>query len=160
MLQQHALPKLLDLADAAAASRSRSLALGFVAQARRLKLRPEELGRAAISYQVLGEYRAALDVLDQLCREQPRQARWRNDRGVVKMLLGLQEQAVLDWERAIALDPRFLPPYLSLGTHLAATDQRSAALRLYAQAWKQTPPSDKGGLGIRERIRIEREKLR
>ncbi len=152
--------KLFDLADAAAASRSRSLALGFVAQARRLKLRPEELGRAAISYQDLGEYRAALTVLDQLCREQPRQARWRNDRGVVKMLLGLQEQAVLDWKQAIAIDPRFLPPYLSLGTSLAAAGQRPAALRLYAQALDQTPPSDKGGLGIRERIRLEREKLR
>ena len=76
------------------------------------------------------------------------------------MLLGLQEQAVLDWKQAIAIDPRFLPPYLSLGTSLAAAGQRPAALRLYAQALDQTPPSDKGGLGIRERIRLEREKLR
>ncbi len=151
---------LLDLADAAAAGGDAGLALHCLAQARRFGPLPEELGRAAITYQNLGEYGAALETLDRLCREQPRQARWRSDRGIIMMLLGRREEAVRDWQQAIALDAGFLPPYLSLGSYYASSGRRQEALRLYAQAWAQSPPSDPGLRGIRDRIRSEREKLR
>jgi tetratricopeptide (TPR) repeat protein len=150
---------LLDLADAAMAERDPDLARHCVAQAQRLHPRPEELGRTAIIYQELKDFPAALAVLDGLVREEPRQARWRSDRGMVKMLLGLKEEAVGDWKQAIALDPRLLPAYLSLGSYYAASGDRQAALRLYAQALDQRPSTDAGSGSIRDQIQAERQRL-
>ena len=110
-------------------------------------------------YQGLKDYRPALDILDRLVREQPGQARWRGDRGIVFLLLGLREQAVQDWRQAIALDPRFLPPYLSLGSLYAASRQRPEALRLYEQALDQGPPPDPGGRAILQQIQAAHAEL-
>jgi tetratricopeptide (TPR) repeat protein len=154
--------RLLDIAEAAmrAGRPDPDLALRCLGQARGLRLQGEGLDRAAVLYQSLRRYRAARELLEQLVGEQPRQARWRSDLGMVEMLLGLREAAVRDWQQAISLDPGFLPAYLSLGSLYASSGQKQKALRLYARALERRPPEDAGNRHMRELIEAESAGLR
>lgn len=148
---------LLDLAGAAVRSGDRAPAMALLAQARRLKLGAEELGRAAIVYQGLKEYRLALGILDRLVREHPGQSRWRNDRGVLEFLMHRSEEADKDFNAAISLDPGFLPPYLSLGALYVSSGRRAEALRLYEQAMGQAASPHDGNVLVL--IAVEHQKL-
>jgi tetratricopeptide (TPR) repeat protein len=149
---------LLGLADEAVRVRDRGFALWCLAKAARLGLRPEESGRVAVLYQDLGEYSRALGILDELVRAEPKQARWRSDRGVLAMLMGMRDRAREDWEQTIALDQDFLPAYLSLGSLQAASGRRAEALALYERALRR-PSGGPDQKDIRERIRLEHERL-
>jgi tetratricopeptide (TPR) repeat protein len=150
---------LLAVAEDAVRARHRPLALRCVAQARRQRLSVDDLDRAAIVYQEFGEYRRALDVLDESVRVEPWQARWRNDRGVLHMLMGMREAAVKDWQEALSRDPGFLPAVLSLGSLYAASGRRAEALKLYQDALRQPASDNPQKKDIQRRIIGERDRL-
>lgn len=134
--------------------------LGGPARAGRVESDAEERWRAAIAHQRLGEYPQALTLLDRLVREQPGGARWLGDRGVLHLLMGKREAGVRDLQKAIALDPGFLSPYLSLGGLYESEGRRQDARRLYEAALARTVPAGApADRGLQERIRSERRRL-
>jgi tetratricopeptide (TPR) repeat protein len=150
---------LLDLAEAAAAAGDRPAAVGLLARARRSPLDPGALGRAALVYQDVEEYGLALPVLDRLVVAQPAEARWRSDRGGIKVLLGDRAGGAEDLDAALALDPGWLAAYLGRGSLFDAAGDRRQALRLYETALRQPPSCPTGNEALRGRIRAERERL-
>ncbi|MBI5208694.1 MAG: tetratricopeptide repeat protein [Elusimicrobia bacterium] len=148
---------LVDLGVGAAAAGDRLSALEALGLAGGLGPPPALASRMASLYQQLGEARRAGTILDGLVRKDPSNGRYRSDRGVVKALLGLREEAAADYEAALALEPDFLPTYLSLAwLHLTRGDPREAA-RVYDRALARKPSA--GDRALWETIRKERAKL-
>ena len=150
---------LLAMAEKAVRTGPRDWALRCVAEALKQRLDPQDLGRGALIYQGLAEYRRELGVLDKLIHAEPRQARWRSDRGVAEALLGMRAAAAADWEHAISLEPGFLPAYLSLGSLYASSGRPTEATRLYDDALRQPFSDNPAQQDIRERIRGESMRL-
>lgn len=148
----------LEYAQTLAACGQRKAALAYLKGARRPGLEAGLAGRMAVLYQQMKEYGGALSLLDQLILAQPAQARWRNDRGVVEMLLGRRDEAAEDFLAAIDLDPGFLPAYLSLGALYRSVGRFLEAGRLYEQALSQ--PAAREGAELRRLIENERKSLR
>ena len=100
---------------------------GFAASAAALR-------SIALVYQQLQDHAAALRLYDRLVAQEPGQARWLGERGVLQALLGRPAAAVADLETALARDPSLLTAHLTLGSLYAAQGDRKRAQRCYAQA--------------------------
>jgi len=132
---------LLDLADVLVGCGEPRSALIYLGQASHLPMPPEDSGHTAILFQQMGEYGSALSILDRLIREHPAEARWRSDRGIVKMLMGQRAEAAEDFRAAIVRDSKFAPAYLSLGSLYASSGQRQAAVKIYQEGLSRVGPS-------------------
>lgn len=135
----------------------RQAGLRYVERARRFELNAEQRGWAAIVCQDLEDYRQAYEILDQLVDEQPSEARWRNDRGVLLSLMGKPEEAAADLEAAIALAPDLLETYLSLGSLYVSMNRRKEALDVFRKALSR--PRAKEDEEIARRILAESGKV-
>jgi tetratricopeptide (TPR) repeat protein len=114
---------------------------------------PNDLADLARLHMGMKEYDKSLTLLDELVRREPGNARWRNDRGVVLILLGRKEEAVAELRLSLEKDPGMLSAALSLGTLLSSTGRGAEASAVYDRALAQ------GGTGdpaTREKIVIER----
>lgn len=147
----------LDRAEAAAASGDRSGAAAQAARVREEALGEEDARRLVLLRQGLGDYSAALAVVERRARARPGDARWRSDAGVLRALQGRPEEAAADWRAAIALDPDLLEASLSLGSLEAARGRRKDAERIFAAALSR--PRTPANAGVLERLRAERTKL-
>lgn len=134
--REHEAELLLDSAEEVFQAGEPELTVEFINRAMGLDIEPENLGRVALLYQGLKDYPKALEILDRLVRLQPRCARWRSDRGVVRFLSGRKEDAAKDWIKAIDLDPRFKPAYQSLGALYSVSGRRQEALEIYHKVLK------------------------
>lgn len=148
---------VLDQAENALTASNIQVALGHLSRAVKMNLDAGKLGRAAALYQQLKRYPEALGLLDRLILLEPRSARWRADRGVVKTLMGVSADA--DLMAAIALEPKFLPPYLTLAASYESKGRRKEALRIYEEALAQPAAGDLGAAGVRTIIAEQRRKL-
>lgn len=115
----------------------------------------EEARRLVLLSQSQGRHDEALAIVESRLRARPADARWLNDRGVLRSLLGAREEAAADWKAAIARDPDFPAPYLSLGSLYASAGRADEALALYEKALSRRG----AGAAFLERIRAERAKL-
>jgi tetratricopeptide (TPR) repeat protein len=86
----------------------------------------EWLHRAALARQNEGECGPALELFDRLCRERPT-ARYFSDRAVCESKTGATAKATADLERAVRMDPGFLPAYVSLATIYAQGGRNAEA---------------------------------
>jgi hypothetical protein len=139
--EHHPADEWLDLAQSAIAGAKPNLAMGYLE--RSLKLHPgeEERGRIALMYQQLKEYSRAVQIMDLQLQGQhsTKSARWLNDRGVLKVLMGKSKEAEEDLRAAIAREPEFWPAYLSLGGLYASSGRRAEALQVYQAALSKMP---------------------
>ncbi|OGR49495.1 MAG: hypothetical protein A2X40_11235 [Elusimicrobia bacterium GWC2_65_9] len=154
---EHESELLLNSAEATLQDGELELTVELIKRTLSLDLEPEDLGRVALLYQGLKDYPKALGILDRLVRRQPRCARWRSDRGVVRFLSGRKNDAAEDWIKAIDLDPRFEQAYQSLGMFYAMSGRRQEALEVYNKALKQAPAPIDGT--TRHRIQEARDGL-
>ncbi len=145
----------LDRAEAAAAAGDRSGAAALLSGATDAGLVEGEARRLVLLRQALGQHDAALAIVERRLRARPGDARWLNDRGVLRSLVGAEEEAARDWKASIARDPDFPAPYLSLGSLYASTGRANEALALYERALAR--PGARAG--FLSRIRAERAKL-
>jgi tetratricopeptide (TPR) repeat protein len=90
--------------------------------------------RRAILLQDLGEGNAAVSELAELLKKNPSSAKLWSDKGVAECLAGRPEAAAKDLERAIRLEPGYLPAYLTLGALLTEQGRADEARRLYDRA--------------------------
>ncbi|MDD5304402.1 MAG: hypothetical protein PHS14_14995 [Elusimicrobia bacterium] len=147
----------LDRAEDALASGDRMSALAHLARVRDSSLVEAEARRLILLYQGLREYAGALEVVKRRILARPGDAQWRNDSGVLHALLGEREEAVSDWNSAIALDPDSLAPYLSLGSLYASVNRRKEALDVYQRAVSRR--HTKEDADVLRRILAERRNL-
>ena len=117
----------------------------------------EDARRLVLLHQGLREYARALAIVERRVAARPGDARWRNDRGVLLMLMGRTDEAVSSWDQAIALEPDFLAPYLSLGSLYASLNRRKEALDLYQKALSRRRAKEEEGTF--KRILAERKSL-
>ena len=113
--------------------------------------------RLAGLYQENRDYVRALKVVNLRVRARPGDARWRNDRGVLRWLMGDRDGAAADLRSAIALDPGLLEAYLSLGSLNASRNRRREALEILQKGLAR--PRTKDDEEIARRIRAERERI-
>jgi tetratricopeptide (TPR) repeat protein len=105
----------------------------------------------------MGEYAESLKILNELIAREPENARWRNDRGVVLILLGRKEEAIADRRLSLDKDPGMLSAALSLGTLLSSTGRTNEARGVYDRALAR---SGAGDSPTRQKIVVERGALR
>lgn len=108
-------------------------------------LKPDDASgreRLALAYQQLKDFDAALALFDRLARENPAVAAYRADKGLCEELTGDHAAALADLNAAIALDPKFLPAYLTLGAAHEAAGRKQEAARVYAEALARSAPED------------------
>lgn len=104
---------------------------------------PDSLRREmALIYQEIKEYSLCLRLWDTIISEGPPQASDLSNRGLCHRLNGAMPQAAADLEKAIRLDPGFLPAYLTLGSLHEAQGRRDQALELYRRALALPPRDD------------------
>ncbi|MBI2387142.1 MAG: hypothetical protein HYV14_14215 [Elusimicrobia bacterium] len=144
----------LDRAEAACAAGDRAAAAAHLARVQGGSLGEGEARRLILLRQTLGDYDGALAAVGLRVRARPGDARWRSDRGVLHALMGRREEAIADWTAAIALDPDFLAPYLSLGSLYEASNRRGEATALYRAAVSR--PRVKDGSETARRALTER----
>jgi tetratricopeptide (TPR) repeat protein len=125
---------LAGLAGMAARQGEEAQARGYLKDAEKAAASSEDIRSVALAYQQVRDYASALRLYDRLIARDPAQARWLNDRGVLKALLGRTAGAVADLEAALARDPSLLTAYLTLGSLYAAQGDRQGARRCYEQA--------------------------
>ncbi|MBI4678720.1 MAG: tetratricopeptide repeat protein [Elusimicrobia bacterium] len=130
----------LVMAELAVDAGVRPAALSYLERAGFSRPSPDELGKAAVLFQRLGEHRRSLAILNGLLSRDPDHAAYLGDRGVAHALLGNQAEAMADLRHAIAADPGLLSSYLSLGSLLTSCGRRSEALRVYDDALRQPGP--------------------
>lgn len=147
----------LDLAEAALAAGDKKSAASHLARVRDAGLVEPEARRLVLMYQELGEYAAALEVVKRRILSRPQDSQWRNDSGVLHALLGRRDEAVADWNSAIALNPDSLTPYLSLGSLYSSLHRRKEALDLYQRAASRRHVKEDAD--VLRRILAERGKL-
>lgn len=147
----------LDQAETALASGDEKSALAHLARVRDSSLIEAEARRLVLLYQGLREYAGALEVVKRRMLARPGDARWRNDSGVLHALRGEREEAIADWNSAIALDPDCLATYLSLGSLYASVNHRKEALDVYQRAVSRR--HTKEDADVLQRILAERGKL-
>ncbi len=147
----------LDQAEAALAAGDRRSAAAHLARVRDAGLVDAEARRLVLLHQDLGEFSAALEVVNRRILAQPDDARWRNDSGVLHSLLGKRDEAIADWNSAIALDPDDLTSYLSLGSLYSSLNRREEALDVYQRAAARRHTKESSG--VLRRILDERRKL-
>ncbi|MCA9523911.1 MAG: tetratricopeptide repeat protein, partial [Myxococcales bacterium] len=75
-----------------------------------------------------GEVEAALRFLDRLHESRPEDPGTLVDRGLAKATLGLEEEALADWELATQVAPWFAPPYLNRMIYYERRDQPERAV--------------------------------
>ncbi len=119
----------------------REAALKSLSEAGARKPTPQQRRKIAFFYQKLAQYPQAIELLSRLIQENPRDAGALSDKGLCEYLNGSPEAALTDLSRALAIDPNWLPAYLSLGYIHTASGRRDEADRLYekAAAIKTTP---------------------
>ncbi len=88
----------------------------------------------ALTYQDRGRYRAALEILNWGVRHDPANAELYNDRGVIESLMGLNNMAAQDMDRAIKTDPDNIEAYLTLGAIDEGRGEKGKAMSVYQQA--------------------------
>lgn len=147
----------LDEAEDAAAAGDPASARTRLARVREAALADEDARRLVLLHQGLREHARALAISERRSAARPGDARWRNDRGVLLLLMGRTDEAEACWRAAIALDPRFLAPYLSLGSLCASTNRRKEALDLYERALSMRRAKEEEGTF--KRILAERKSL-
>ncbi|MBI5210600.1 MAG: tetratricopeptide repeat protein [Elusimicrobia bacterium] len=148
---------LLEAARAEAGSSHKALAMDLLGRCLSAGPAPGQRGEAAILYHELGEPRRGLEIMDALVREHPGQARALSDRGALRAALGMEAQAREDLKAAIALDPGFLPSYLTLGSLYVAEGKAGLAAELYGSALARPAA---GNDALRRVIEAERRKLK
>jgi len=147
----------IDLAESALAARQRGLALGYLERARARHPGARDYERMAIFYHRIGEYPRALQVLDELVKFRPSDARGLNDRGVLHSLMGRNAEAADDFRAAMDADPEFFPSYLGLGALHASGGRYAEALQVYETALARMPSSAPGD--VAQFIRSEHRAL-
>ncbi len=101
--------------------------------------------RLARLYQMIGDNAAAVTVLDVLIRQSPN-AELYGDRGLNLHLAGRSDSAIVDLKRALALDPDFLPAYLTLGAVDQQRGKPGDALAVYEAALARPKSAANGEL--------------
>ncbi|MBI5247060.1 MAG: hypothetical protein HY923_07750 [Elusimicrobia bacterium] len=102
----------------------------------------EQTRRVALAYQDLAEHDRAISLLSRLARRHPGVASFLSDKGVCEHLKGDDVAALADLRAAVALDPAFLPAYLTLGAVHASHGRRAEALAAYEQALSRSAAED------------------
>lgn len=124
---------LIDRAELAARAGEGAAARDLLARAAAVAPGREERRRMALLRQELKDYDGALALLDALVAEKA-DAATLGDLGVCKVLAGRPDEAIADLKRAIALEPRALPPYLTLASIYAGRGDFAAELAVYDTA--------------------------
>jgi tetratricopeptide (TPR) repeat protein len=106
----------------------------------------EHSRRRALVFQSLGEHRRALAVFGELTRRFPADGTFLADRGLCEYLSGDAPAAIATLERAIRLNPKFVPAYLSLGAIRTATARHDEALKVYDEGLARNPGEEKSAL--------------
>jgi tetratricopeptide (TPR) repeat protein/S1-C subfamily serine protease len=88
------------------------------------------------------QYAQAVVIYDELIRKQP-QAYAYNNRGTAKSELGNEQEAILDYDRAIALNPKFALAYYGRGTAKSALGNKQEAILDYDRAISLNPKDAK-----------------
>ncbi|MEK7234921.1 MAG: tetratricopeptide repeat protein [Elusimicrobiota bacterium] len=117
---------------------------------------PDDQAALARLYTEMREYDKALRLLDKLVRLNPKDAAWRNDRGVVLLLLGRKEQVIAELRLALDRDPGLMSAALSLGTLLSSTGRGREAREIYDRALAR---GGSDARATREKIIAERSLL-
>jgi hypothetical protein len=89
--------------------------------------------------------------------QQPRNPQWLNDRGVLEALMGRPEAAIADLRAAVAAEPSFLDPYITLGSLLAAKGAIREAEWNYD--WALAASSSKSAARTKQLIQDARNRL-
>ncbi|HXT01838.1 MAG TPA: tetratricopeptide repeat protein [Elusimicrobiota bacterium] len=144
-------------AEVSAALGDREEARAAADRARAGVLDEGELRRLSYVYQEAGRNALALDVANARVRALPGDARWRNDRGVLRGLRGDLDGAADDFKSAISLDPGLLEAYFSLGSLQASRGRREEALATFAAALSR--PRRDGDEEIAGSLLAERHRL-
>ncbi len=144
---------------AAQAKRWRTARESFAAAARAAggKMDEDDARRLFAIDQEAGEDARALRLADDRIRALPGDARWRNDRGVLRALAGDRDGAAADLAAAIALDPDLLEASLSLGALEASRHRPERARGVYEKALAR--PRRKEDEDVARQIRAELDKL-
>ncbi len=124
---------LVDRAELAARAGDGAAARDLLARAAALEPGREERRRMAFLRQELKDYDGALAMLGALVAEKA-DAATLGDLGVCEVLAGKTDAAIADLKRAIALEPRVLPPYLTLASIYAGRGDFAAELAVYDSA--------------------------
>jgi len=97
-----------------------------------------------------GQIQQALDVLDILIKQYPKEASLFNMSGTYYASLGQLESAVKRYKQALAINSNYAEAYYNLGIVLKNLGQREAAIKRYKQALAITPdcPEAYNNLGI------------
>jgi len=151
-----------DLAALETSSGEKKKALASLARAKELSAGDadhdgERRRRVALGYQALGEYGRALALFDGLARRYPTQAMFLSDRGLCEYLKGDADAAAVSLRKALKLDAKFLPAYLTLGAIETRRGRRAEALRLYEEGLALSPASEH--FPLREVLMEERQAL-
>jgi tetratricopeptide (TPR) repeat protein len=141
----------LERAELEAQTGARTAALSSLARAESLPpagadVDGEQRRRVALAYQSLGEYRRAIAILGELVRRFPAEGSFLGDKGLCEYLSGDAPAAIATLERAIRLEPKSIPAYLSLGAIHAAKGRPSEALKIYDKGLALSPAGEKDPL--------------
>lgn len=113
------------------------LAMSSLAKAETLKPTPSERHDIALGYQNLKLYDKTQKILENLMKEDPKNAQYLRDAGVCEFLKGNKKAAAENLNKAIELNPKLLSAYISLASIHQANGEKDAALRLYETALAQ-----------------------
>lgn len=124
----------VELAQLALKDGRRADARASLAAARGLTPDSAVRHRIALLHQELGDYPAAVRLLEQLAREDASNAVYRGDLGLCRFLGGQEARAVGDLEKALELDPRLAAASLTLGAVHSLNGRFEEAARVYDSA--------------------------
>jgi S1-C subfamily serine protease/tetratricopeptide (TPR) repeat protein len=80
-----------------------------------------------------GQYTAAIKIYDEMIRQSPEAYSYSN-RGNVKSALGQKQEAIYDYDRAIAINPDYADAYFNRGNAKSDLGQKPAAIADYDRA--------------------------
>lgn len=141
----------LERAELEAQAGARTAALSSLARAESLPsaaadVDGEHRRRVALAYQSLGEYRRAIAILGELSRRFPAEGSFLGDKGLCEYLSGDVPAAIATLEKAIRLEPKSIPAYLSLGAIHAAKGRPGEALKTYEKGLAVNPEGERDPL--------------
>ncbi|MCX5797401.1 MAG: tetratricopeptide repeat protein, partial [Elusimicrobia bacterium] len=128
----------LEQAELAARAGDRKSALESLARVQAFGRKEDRL-RTAMIYQDLKMFGPELDLLRQLAKEQPSNARLFADMGVCHYLSGSTPEAIVQLKSSIKLDPDYLPAYITLGYLYTESRLHKEALDVYSAALARPP---------------------
>ena len=111
----------------------------------------------AMKLQEQGKYGEAKAILEQLVARHAANAVYLSDLGVLKCLMGRHAGSISVLKRAISVNPRYLPAYLSLGSVYLRLGEKKKAVEVYEAALASNRASRCASQDILLHSQIERE---